>query len=74
MEVYNVNKRHTEKISRVYRVRADEYVEINEPVLPGDIVALAGLTYTSSGDTLLRKTDTGLELANVELPSPVFFC
>ena len=53
MSVYNVNKNTTEKISRVYRVRAGDYVEINENILPGDIVALAGLSKTASGDTLI---------------------
>lgn len=65
-----------EKVSRIYRVRADEYVEINDHVRPGDIVAIGGLDKATSGDTFLqnRKQIEHFKLPRVVLPNPVFFC
>jgi len=63
-----------EKATRLYRVRAKEYVEVEE-VTAGDVVAVAGLTKTKSGDTLLDKGERGdLLLPGLTMPPPVFFC
>jgi elongation factor G len=40
-----------EKISNIYRVRANQYVAVNS-VSAGDIVAISGLKDTKAGDTL----------------------
>lgn len=63
-----------EKATRLYRVRAKEYVEVEE-VTAGDVVAVAGLAKTKSGDTLLDKGERGdLLLPGLTMPPPVFFC
>mmetsp|Transcript_26122 Transcript_26122/g.46447 ORF Transcript_26122/g.46447 Transcript_26122/m.46447 type:complete len:529 (+) Transcript_26122:2930-4516(+) len=70
----NTSQGITDKPSRIYRVQAGQYVELNE-VGPGDIAGLAGLKHTRSGDTLVLKGDkTGEVLPGLQMPPPVFFC
>ncbi|CAG9323281.1 FUSA [Blepharisma stoltei] len=70
----NTSKKTIEKANRILRVRANEYVEVNE-IGVGDIVALGGLKEVRSGDTLISKNDPEeLVLAGVQMPPPVFFC
>ena len=63
-----------EKVSRLYRVRAKEYVDIEEATA-GDVVAVAGLVKAKSGDTLVDKGDREeVKLPGLTMPPPVFFC
>ncbi len=51
MQVFNATKSENERIGRIMRIRAKEREEIASAG-PGDIVALIGLKYTKTGDTL----------------------
>ena len=63
-----------EKVARMYRVRAKEYVEVEE-VTAGDVVAVAGLVKTKSGDTLVDRSEReDFQLPGLVMPPPVFFC
>lgn len=66
--IYNVNRDVTEKVGKVYRAFADQFVDITRPITPGggtagkdaratigDIVAVSGLVHTITGDTLVFK-------------------
>lgn len=72
--LFNTTQSLTEKPSRIYRVQAGQYIELNE-VGPGDIAALAGLRMARSGDTLVNRNENCKEvLPGLEMPPPVFFC
>lgn len=51
MQVYNSTKGREERIGRILRIRADEREDV-EAAGPGEIVALIGMKYTKTGDTL----------------------
>lgn len=55
-EIYNVNKGHKEKISKVFTLVNGEYKEIPE-AKAGDIVAFTKLSDTATGETLSAKSD-----------------
>ncbi len=58
-----------EKIGRIYKIKAKDYIEIKE-ACAGDIVALVGLKNTKTGNTLC---DPGypIVLENIFVPPPV---
>ncbi|EAS05318.2 elongation factor Tu GTP-binding domain protein (macronuclear) [Tetrahymena thermophila SB210] len=61
-----------EKPQQLWRVRADNYVQINE-IAAGDIAAISGLKYTKSGDTLVDSKDNErFILEQLQMPQPVF--
>lgn len=69
---FNATRGLKETASKIYRVRADEYKEINKIEI-GDIAALTGLTQTKSGDTLMGGQDSSTYIiAGVDVPEPVF--
>jgi len=51
MQIYNSTKGKNERIGRILKIYAKDREEVNE-VGPGDIVALIGMKYTKTGDTL----------------------
>ncbi len=51
MQILNTTKQKTERIGRILRIRAKEREEV-EAAGPGDIVALIGMKFTKTGDTL----------------------
>ncbi len=51
MQILNTTQQKTERIGRILRIRAKEREEV-ETAGPGDIVALIGMKYTKTGDTL----------------------
>jgi elongation factor G len=51
MEVYNATKGKGERIGRILKIRANNREDV-ETAGPGDIVALIGMKYTKTGDTL----------------------
>ncbi|MBN2466824.1 MAG: elongation factor G [Deltaproteobacteria bacterium] len=50
-EVYNATKRSTERFARIFRLHANKRQRLTETTA-GDIVAVAGLKNTTTGDTL----------------------
>ncbi|MGE5423964.1 MAG: elongation factor G [Syntrophothermus sp.] len=69
MQVFNSTKGKYERIGRIFRILAKEREEIEEAG-PGDIVALIGLKYTKTGDTLCEN-DHPLFLENIHIPPSV---
>ncbi len=68
-KVYNTAKAKQEKIGRIVKLHANKREEIGE-VRAGDIAAVVGLRFTSTGDTLAEPGDT-LHLETIEFPDPV---
>ena len=63
-----------EKVTKLLRVRSNEYVELLE-AKAGDVIAVGGPKEFCSGDTLIEKNDYDeLVLEGVKMPPPVFFC
>ena len=71
----NTTRKDTlEKVTKLLRVRSNEYVEVLE-AKAGDIVAIGGMKDVYSGDTLIAKHDYHeIVLPGVKMPPPVFFC
>jgi len=69
MHVFNSTKRKHERIGRLYRIHAKDREEISEAG-PGDIVALIGLKFTKTGDTLCGD-DHRLLLESIHIPPTV---
>lgn len=67
--VLDANTGKTERISRLYEVRADEMVE-REELVAGDIAAVAGLKGTLTGHTLCDPAHP-LLLEEIAVPEPV---
>lgn len=68
-QLYNSTKGKYERIGRIFRILAKEREEIAEAG-PGDIVALIGLKFTKTGDTLCDG-DHPLLLENIHIPPSV---
>lgn len=69
MSVYNTNKGKTERIGRIFRIKAKEREEIQE-ASAGEIVALVGMKITRTGDTLCDE-NSPLLLENIHIPPAV---
>ncbi len=69
MPVFNSTKGKNERIGRILKIRAKDREEIFEAG-PGDIVALIGMKYTKTGDTLCDK-DHKLHLESIHIPPTV---
>lgn len=69
MSVYNSSKRKPERIGRIFRIKAKERQEITEAGA-GEIVALVGMKYTKTGDTLCDQ-EFPLYLESIHIPEPV---
>ncbi len=67
--VYNSTKRKKERIGRIMRVHADEREEITE-LRAGDIGALIGMKFTTTGDTLCDENNPIL-MENIHYPETV---
>ncbi len=67
--VFNPGRDKKERIGRIMRVRAKEREELEE-ASAGDIVALIGMKFTSTGDTLCTF-DTPLLLERIAVPESV---
>ena len=73
-QIYNVNKKCVEKISRIAIAYSNDYEQVKE-IFAGNIVVVNGLKDTITGDTLVSHKNTKLKsLPGVEVPDPVFFC
>lgn len=67
--VINTVKNQKERVGRMLLMHANDREDVKEAVA-GDIVALAGLKNTTTGDTLCAA-DVGLILERMEFPEPV---
>jgi len=68
-QVYNPAKRKKEKIGRIVKMHANKREEVKE-VAAGDIAAVVGLRFTTTGDTLCESGDSIL-LEKMDFPEPV---
>ena len=69
MSIYNTNKGKNERIGRIFRIKAKEREEITEAGT-GEIVALIGMKYTRTGDTLCDENQPVL-LESIQVPPAV---
>ena len=69
MSVYNTNKLKSERVGRIFRIKAKEREEIDE-ASAGEIVALVGMKYTKTGDTLCDENQPIL-LESINIPPAV---
>ncbi|MBW6490218.1 MAG: elongation factor G [Lentimicrobium sp.] len=69
MQVMNSTKGKSERIGRVLKIRAKDREEVGVAG-PGDIVALIGMKYTKTGDTLCDM-DQPLFLESIHIPPSV---
>jgi len=68
-KAYNPGKNKQEKISRIVKMHSNKREEVDK-IGPGDIAAVIGLRYTTTGDTLCESGDDIL-LESMEFPEPV---
>ncbi|MEA3546149.1 MAG: elongation factor G [Thermodesulfobacteriota bacterium] len=68
-KVFNPLKRKQEKIGRIVRMHSNKREEVQQ-IGPGDIGAVVGLRFTSTGETLCAPGDT-IVLEKIEFPDPV---
>ncbi|MGD0710979.1 MAG: elongation factor G [Bacteroidales bacterium] len=69
LQILNSSKNKHERIGRLLRIKAKEREEVFEAG-PGDIVALIGMKYTKTGDTLCDN-DQSLLLESIHIPQTV---
>jgi len=69
MQIYNASKGKTERVGRIFRIKAKERDEINEAG-PGEIIALVGMKSTKTGDTLCTP-DAKILLESIHVPPSV---
>ncbi len=69
MQIYNASKRKYERIGRIFRIKAKEREEISEAGA-GEIIALVGMKYTKTGDTLCDPQHP-LLLESIHIPVSV---
>ena len=67
--VYNVNKDNKERISRIMRMHANKREEVDF-ASAGDIIGIAGMKDTSTGDSI-TALDAPLFLEAIDFPEPV---
>lgn len=70
-ELYNSNSQKSEKLGSMFFVRGKTQEAATE-VPAGDIVALAKLAHTKTGDTLSLKS-VGAKFAPIDFPKPNYF-
>ncbi|SKA71049.1 elongation factor G [Desulfobaculum bizertense] len=67
--VYNASQKKDERAAHLYTLHADRKTKIEQAVA-GEIVAVAGLKFAKTGDTLSAK-DAPVQLENIESYRPV---
>ena len=70
MSVYNSNKMKSERVGRIFRIKAKEREEMTEAGA-GEIVALVGMKYTKTGDTLCAEDKQPILLESINIPPAV---
>jgi len=69
MQIYNATKGKNERIGRIMRIHAKDREEVQEAG-PGEIVALIGMKFTKTGDSLC-DSDQPLHLESIQIPPSV---
>ncbi len=69
MQVFNATKKKHERVGRLLRISAKEREDVAEAG-PGDIVALVGMKFTKTGDTLCDN-DKPLLFESIHIPQTV---
>ncbi len=67
--IYNATRDRVERANQLWRMHADERIAVDK-ALPGDIVAVVGLKFTGTGDTLCTREDP-IILEQMRFPNPV---
>ena len=67
--VYNVNRREEERVGNLLAIHGKDQANLPQ-VGPGDIAAVAKLTSTQTGDTLVADRSQAVELPGLEFPEP----
>jgi elongation factor G len=67
--VYNVNRREDERVGNLLAVQGKDQANLAR-VGPGDIAAVAKLSSTGAGDTLVADRAQAVELPPLEFPAP----
>jgi len=67
--VLNATKNQRERIGRIVRLHANKREDVSE-VYTGDIAAMVGLKYTTTGDTLCSENNP-VVLESMQFPEPV---
>jgi elongation factor G len=67
--VYNVNRREDERIGNFLSIQGKDQENLAR-VGPGDIAAVAKLTSTAAGDTLVADRANAVELPALDFPAP----
>ncbi|MBQ3282027.1 MAG: elongation factor G [Eubacterium sp.] len=70
-EVYNSNAEKPEKLGKLFYLRGKEQIDVAS-VPAGDIVAVAKLQFTETGDTLCDKANT-VKFAPIAFPQATYF-
>ncbi|MFH0782108.1 MAG: elongation factor G [Pseudomonadota bacterium] len=68
-KIFNPVKQKQEKLSKLMKLHANKREEVQE-ILAGDIGAIVGLKFTTTGDTLCGKGDH-IILESMDFPEPV---
>ncbi len=68
--ILNASKGKKERVARLLKMHANKREEVKE-VKAGDIVAIAGLKETSTGDTLCGEKEVPVLLESIDFPDPV---
>jgi elongation factor G len=68
-QIYNVTKGKKEKVGRMLRMHSNKREEIKS-ISAGDIVAVLGLKFTTTGDTLCDEKNP-ITLESMSIPKPV---
>ncbi|KNC50479.1 translation elongation factor G [Thecamonas trahens ATCC 50062] len=72
--LFNSTQGVKERVSKLYKVYADDMEEVKE-IGPGALGAALGLRDAATGDTVVAGNDKHpVVLAGVSMPPPVFFC
>jgi elongation factor G len=67
--VYNVNRREDERVGNFLAIQGKDQENLSK-VGPGDIAAVAKLTSTSAGDTLVADRAQAVEMPPIDFPAP----
>jgi elongation factor G len=68
-KVYNPGKKKKEKIGRIVKLHANKREDV-QSISAGDIGALVGLRFSTTGDTLCQSGDS-IRLETIDFPEPV---
>ena len=68
-QVFNPLKNKKERVNKIFLMHADKREEVGR-AMAGDIIAVAGFNFSTTGDTICRKGEE-IILEKIESPTPV---